>query len=91
MTESPKPEPDWGMLLKTYGKYYLQFMSLVLEKGIQQFERTSTVQPGYRVANHVPSTPLVKRERMRVVKPKPRKDLGILGWLKGPKVEERKN
>jgi hypothetical protein len=74
MTETPQPEPDWGKLLKTYGKNYLQFMGLALEKGIQQLERTPTVRQTKK--------PIAKQSI---------KDLGILGWLKGPRVEERKD
>jgi hypothetical protein len=85
LTETPEPEPDIPTQLKDIGKKYLK----VISKGLDSLLETEDEEDDLEIEE----TPPVRRARKRVAKPKPKptRNLGIRGWLKGPEKEEKKD
>lgn len=86
MTETPEPEPDVPTQLKDLGKKYLRFWSKLLDSAAKSME-------GYPNEDIEPTAPARRARKPRAKKPvaKPIQNVGFLGWLKGPDVEERKD
>ncbi len=86
MAEKAEPEPDIPTQLKDIGKKYLKVISKGLDSLLEEDKDEDDLE--------IEEAPPVKRKRTRRAKKpvsKPTKDVGILGWLKGPKAEDRKD
>ena len=85
MAEKAQPEPDIPTQLKEIGKKYLKVISKGLDSLLEEDDEEDDLE--------VEEAPPVKRKRIRRSKKpvsKPVQNVGILGWLKGPKAEKRK-
>jgi hypothetical protein len=86
LTEKSEPEPDVPTQLKEIGKKYLK----VISKGLDSLLEEDDEEDDLEIEKASP----VKRKRTRRAKKlvsKPVQNVGILGWLKGPKAENEKD
>jgi hypothetical protein len=92
MTENSEPEPDVPTQLRVVGKKSLRYLEKTLDSAIQDVEQD--MKEDRELDQDIEQITPVRRARKPLAKKTvanpPPQNLGIRGWLKGPKKDEKK-